>query len=116
MEQNDKMQSLTTSQQENAIDTVSVSLVNDVRRIIEEGRQAAYCALNTAMLHTFWNVGRRLIEEEQHGNSRAGYGEFLARNVADKLQSEYGHTYSYRNICYFRQFYLCFRADASYES
>lgn len=46
--------------------------------------------------------------KEQHGEARAGYGEYVAKTAAETLQAEYGNTFNYRNICYFRQFYLCF--------
>lgn len=85
------------------------SLISDVRSIIDEGRRQAYSAVNATMISTYWNVGRRIVEEEQHGEQRAEYGEYLAHKLADALQSEYGKTFNYRNICYFRQFYLCFK-------
>ena len=61
------------------------------------------------MIQTYWSVGRRIVEEEQHGEARAGYGEYVAKTAAETLQAEYGNTFNYRNICYFRQFYLCFK-------
>lgn len=84
-------------------------LVSDLRKIIDLGRRQAYISINASMIHTYWNVGRRIVEEEQHGEARAGYGEYIAKTVAKELQQEYGNAFNYRNICYFRQFYLCFR-------
>ena len=84
-------------------------LVSDLRQIIEQGRRQAYISINASMIQTYWNVGRRIVEEEQHGEARAGYGEYIAKTVAKELQAEYGNNFNYRNICYFRQFYLCFK-------
>ncbi len=61
------------------------------------------------MIQTYWNVGRRIVEEEQHGEARTGYGEYIAKTVAKEQQADYGNAFNYRNICYFRQFYLCFK-------
>lgn len=88
--------------------TLNGNLVADLRTIIEQGRRQAYISINESMIRTYWNVGRRIVEEEQHGEARAGYGEFIVRSVAGKLQKEYGNAFNYRNICYFRQFYLSF--------
>jgi len=84
-------------------------LITDLRQIIDQGRRQAYISINASMVQTYWNVGRRIVEEEQHGKERAEYGEQIAKNVAKELQAEYGSAFNYRNICYFRQFYLCFK-------
>lgn len=47
------------------------NFVNDVRSIIEQGRRQAYTAVGQAAIATYWNVGRRIVEEEQHGEDRA---------------------------------------------
>lgn len=89
--------------------TINNHFVTDLRQIIEQGRRQAYISINASMIQTYWSVGRRIVEEEQHGEARAGYGEYVAKTAAETLQAEYGNTFNYRNICYFRQFYLCFR-------
>ena len=42
-------------------------LVSDIRSIIEQGRQQAYAAANQIAVLTYWHIGRRIVEEEQHG-------------------------------------------------
>lgn len=89
--------------------TTHTTLVSDLRQIIDQGRRQAYISINASMIQTYWHVGRRIVEEEQQGKERADYGEQIARKVAKELQADYGSAFNYRNICYFRQFYLCFR-------
>ena len=48
--------------------------VSDVHSIIERGRQQAYASVGQISIVTFWNVGRRIVEEEQRGETRAAYG------------------------------------------
>lgn len=84
------------------------SLVADVRNIIEEGRQHAFAAAGQVAILTYWNVGRRIVEEEQQGNARADYGKGLIPALADKLTAEYGAGYGRRNLAYYRKFYLEF--------
>ena len=50
-------------------------LVDDIRKIIRTGQSAAYNAVNSAMIETYWNIGKRIVEEEQHGFARAEYGK-----------------------------------------
>lgn len=82
--------------------------LNDVRSIIESGRRQAYSAAGSILLTTYWNIGRRIVEEEQKGNSRAEYGRRLIADLADNLKKEYGPGYGKRNLAYFRRFYLSF--------
>lgn len=84
------------------------SLVSDVCNIIELGRQQAYASVGQIAITTFWNVGRRIVEEEQHGEARAAYGTQLIKNLADSLISMYGTSYSKRNLDYYKKFYLLF--------
>ena len=87
---------------------VSQEFIGDVRRIIEEGRKQAYAAAGNIALATYWNVGRRIVEEEQNGNSRAEYGKRLIAELANNLKKDYGSGYGKRNLAYYRQFYLVF--------
>lgn len=84
------------------------NFVNDVRSIIEHGRQQAYAAAGQAAIETFWNVGRRIVEEEQNGETRAAYGMKLIPMLANRLKVEYGDGYGKRNLAYYRKFYLTF--------
>lgn len=93
------------SNRENALPD---NFVADIRSIIEQGRQQAYAAVNLSSIATFWNVGRRIVVEEQNGESRAEYGTRLIKNLAEKLVPLYGNSYSKRNLDYYKKFYLLF--------
>lgn len=87
---------------------VSQAFIGDVRRIIEEGRKQAYAAAGNIALATYWNVGRRIVEEEQNGQCRADYGKRLIDGLANRLSTSYGSNYSKRNLQHYRKFYLLF--------
>ena len=93
---------------EKAIISIPKEFVSDVRRIIDNGRQQAFSAANAISLATYWNIGRRIVEEEQKGNVRAEYGSKLIAGLAKNLRHEYGASYNKRNLEYFRKFYLLF--------
>ena len=84
------------------------SLVSDIRNIIEEGRRRAFASAGQIAILTYWNIGRRIVEEEQSGNIRAEYGKMLIPDLAEKLTSEYGSGYGKRNLAYYHKFYLTF--------
>ena len=84
----------------------STNVVNDIKNIIDKGRATAYAAVNTTMIVTYWNIGRRIVEEEQHGKERAEYGTELIKMLARELTHEYGSGFSERYLAYFRKFYL----------
>ena len=88
--------------------TIYQSVIDDVKGIISSGMESAYNATSRAMVLTYWNVGRRIVEQEQNGNQRAEYGAAMMDALAAELTKEYGKSYSKRNLQYFRKFYQCF--------
>lgn len=84
------------------------SAIDDIQAIVRRGRDAAYQAVNAAQVMTNWNVGRRIVEQEQHGQNRAEYGKQLLVALSDQLTREFGSGYTERHLRYCRQFYLFF--------
>lgn len=82
------------------------SLFQDVCQIIDSGREMAYNAVSQSMIETYWNIGKRIVEEEQDGKERAEYGEKIIENLAAQLINNYGKGFSARYLRSFRQFYL----------
>ena len=82
--------------------------VSDIIKIIRDGKDKAYTAVNASMIDTYWNVGRRIVLEEQKGELRAEYGTQLLKRLAASLTKELGKGYSERNLRNFRLFYLQF--------
>ncbi len=80
----------------------------DIRNIIIEARKKVYKTVNFTMVMAYWETGRRIVEEEQKGEERAGYGENLIKELANKLQKEFGKGFNKRNLWYMKSFYLNF--------
>ena len=87
------------------------SFYRDIRQILQSARNKAYTAINTAMVDAYWNIGKRIVEEEQQGKNRAQYGQKLIKNLSIELNSEFGKGFSVANLKNFRQFYLTFTGD-----
>ena len=81
------------------------TLIDDARKIIEAARANAVRSVDYCRVQMYWNLGRRIFEEEQQGNDRADYGSYLIKNLAAQLESEYGCGFSERQLKFCRQFY-----------
>lgn len=77
--------------------------------MIAVGQDAAYNAVSRAMLMTYLNIGKRIVEEEQNQAERAEYGKRLILILSETLTKEFGSNYSDRSLRYYRKFYLYFR-------
>jgi len=88
--------------------TFAPNLLKDLRDIIASGRAVAYASVNAAMIDTYWKIGRRIVEEEQHGSKRAEYGTGLLNELSAALTAEFGKGYEARKLRDYRQFYLYF--------
>ena len=84
------------------------SLYNKISSILEESRKFVATTVNTAMIQTYFEIGRLIVEEEQHGNIRAEYGKETLKNLSIKLTANYGKGFSQRNLEQMRQFYLVY--------
>ena len=60
-------------------------VISDIKKLITSGQSVAYNAVNRAMIMTYWNVGKRIVEEEQGGAERAEYGKRLISILSDEL-------------------------------
>lgn len=84
------------------------TLYDDIRAIIINTRNTIYKAVNTGILEANWKIGRRMVEEEQAGASRAEYGQRVINDLAEKLSVEFGRGFDARELRRYRQFYLLF--------
>ncbi|GIJ94334.1 DUF1016 N-terminal domain-containing protein [Capnocytophaga stomatis] len=82
--------------------------IAEIKNILSQARQRAYAAINSAMVEAYWQIGRRIVEEEQNGENRAKYGKEVLQNLSAELTNEFGKGYSYRTLREIRQFYLTF--------
>lgn len=80
----------------------------EVASILQTGRKAAYASVNAIMAATYWQIGRRIVEQEQKGASRADYGEYLIVNLSRYLGDAFGKGFSVASLKNFRRFYLAF--------
>jgi predicted nuclease of restriction endonuclease-like (RecB) superfamily len=80
----------------------------DIRELLHFGRETAYRPVNSIMVKTYWQIGQRIVEQEQQGKARAGYGEQLIVELSIYLTDCFGRGFSISNLRNFRQLYLIF--------
>ncbi len=81
-------------------------LLSGVSLIINEARNASVRAINSIMSATYWEIGRMIVENEQKGKNRAGYGEKIIKGLSKDLTDCFGKGFSARNLRQMRQFYI----------
>ena len=87
------------------------AVLADVVALIEAGRRAAVRTSNLIMTVTYWGIGRRIVEEEQHGAARADYGKELIPRLSTDLTGRFGRGFGRRNVFQMRAFYLAYRGQ-----
>ncbi|MCX5815768.1 MAG: PDDEXK nuclease domain-containing protein [Proteobacteria bacterium] len=81
---------------------------NQIKAVLVEARSKAYRSVNIAMVQTYWNIGRLIVEEEQQGEERAVYGTRLIEELSTRLSIEFGKGFDSRNLWFMRSFFLAY--------
>lgn len=82
--------------------------LKQVSKFLEDSRKTAARSVNSIMTATYWEIGRRIVEFEQGGRSRAKYGEELILKLSKDLTKKFGRGFSRQNIQSMRQFFLTY--------
>ena len=92
----------------NKTSAIASNVISEIKSIVAQSRQQAYAAVNQAMVNAYWQIGKRIVEEEQRGKERADYGKQLLKQLSAALTEEFGKGFSVQNLYSFRLFYLTF--------
>ena len=87
---------------------VDLSGLEDVKSILQLARDNTYKSVNFIMVEAYWNIGKKIVQEEQNGNDRAEYGTYLIKELSAKLTTEFGKGFSVQSLWNMRQFYNAF--------
>ena len=79
------------------------TISKDIGIIIENARKQAVTQINTIMVKAYWEIGRKIVEEEQRGEIKAEYGKGLLKELSKELTKQYGRGFSERNLRDFRK-------------
>ena len=90
-------------------DLLNSRFITDIKQLLHSARNRVYQTINSAMTTTYWEIGRRIVEEEQNGKVRAKYGKAIIKNLSDELTKEFGKGFSVDNLENMRRFYLTYQ-------
>jgi predicted nuclease of restriction endonuclease-like (RecB) superfamily len=85
-----------------------INLKQEIELLLQKGREKAGRAVNSILLHTYWEIGRHIVEFEQKGEAKAEYGSELIDRLSKDLTMEFGKGFSRSNLKSIRKLYLTF--------
>jgi predicted nuclease of restriction endonuclease-like (RecB) superfamily len=85
-----------------------VAFFDGIRELIAGARTTVARGVDLVQVHTNFEIGRRIVQEEQRGKDRAAYGKEVIKALADRLTGEFGKGFSTSNLAYMRTFYLLY--------
>jgi predicted nuclease of restriction endonuclease-like (RecB) superfamily len=85
------------------------AVLADVVRLVAAARSTVARAVNGIMTATYWSIGRSIVEQEQKGAARAGYGEELVEQLSRDLQARFGRGFGRANLFQMKAFFLAYR-------
>lgn len=93
------------------IPLVNRDFLQGVSEVLAKARKNAKTAVNLSMVYAYFEIGRMIVEEEQHGANRAAYGKQILKELSAYLTKIYGKGFSVTNLKQMRQFYLAYAND-----
>lgn len=89
------------------------SFIDGIGELLEAARSSVVKQVNTTMLMTYFEIGRRIVEREQMGASQADYGQYLLVRLSESLSGRFWKGFSKRNLELMRQFYQTYKIAKS---
>lgn len=83
-----------------------VDIRGGIVELLKAARHAAARNVNSLMTASYWEIGRRIVDAEQKGKRRAGYGEQLIERLSRDLSEQFGRGFSSQNVWQMRQFFI----------
>lgn len=83
--------------------------LTQIRQIVVQSRKQLAQSVNEALLQAYWEIGKVLVEQEQHGNAKAPYGKTVIMSLSKSLTQELGKGFSVSNLFNMRSFYLAYQ-------
>ena len=97
----------------NTVQNTESDFISGIRELLVEARQNVVKQINATMIKTYYEIGRRIVEQEQQGKKVANYGDYILVRLSESLSGCFGKGFSKRNLELMRQFYLTYRIAKS---
>jgi predicted nuclease of restriction endonuclease-like (RecB) superfamily len=90
---------------------IETDFIQEVKELLNSARERTKTAINIAMVYTYYEIGRRILKQEQKGLNRAEYGKKILKQLSSALTKEFGKGYSISNLKAIRQFFVVYSQD-----
>ena len=90
---------------------IDTNFLREIKELVNSAKQRVVNSINIAMVYTYYEIGRRIVEQEQKGKHRVNYGNELIKQLSAELTREFGKGYSEVNLRYFRKFYIIYSVN-----
>lgn len=97
-------------------DLVDNQLYSKITELIELVRKKVATTVNLTMGHTYFEIGRMIVEDEQQGKERAEYGKSVLKDLSNRLTEKFGKGFSEQNLRNMRQFFQVYTERVIYET
>lgn len=97
----------------NNLNTDDRKFIEEIKSVLSEARSKTVLQVNAIMLNTYYEIGERIVEQEQKGHDVARYGDYLLERLSKTLTETFGKGFSKRSLELIRQFYLTYRNTKS---
>jgi predicted nuclease of restriction endonuclease-like (RecB) superfamily len=87
---------------------IKTDLAERIEQLIEEAKKRTISAVNTAIVYTYYEIGKMIVEDEQQGEERAKYGKAILKDISLRLTNKFGRGFSVDNLENMRRFYLVY--------
>ena len=84
---------------------IDIAFIDEIKDLLIRAKERTKIAINLTMVYTYYEIGKRIVEQEQKGEYRAEYGKEILKRLSDELTREFGKGYSVENLKLFRRFY-----------
>lgn len=90
---------------------IDENFLKGIADVLNAARERAKTAVNLSMVYAYYEIGKRIFEEEQKGESRAEYGKYLLKELSAYLTESFGKGFSPDNLKLMRRFYIVYSKD-----
>ena len=87
---------------------MKTELAERIEQLIAEAKKRTITAVNSAMVYTYYEIGRMIVDDEQQGEERAQYGKAVLKELSIRLTNKFGKGFSVDNLENMRRFYLIY--------
>ena len=97
--------------EKNNLTPIDHHFLESIAEVLTQARKNAKTAVNLSMVYAYFEIGRMIVEEEQHGAKRAAYGTYLLNELSVYLTKNFGKGFSVGTLKNIRQFYMVYSKD-----